>query len=79
MSLQLGRKLWATAEFLGVNIAQLVNNPSAIQEILIQFLSQENPLEKGKTTHFSILGFPGGSDSKESTCNAGDQVQAWLA
>ena len=22
-----------------------------------------------------LLGFPGGSDSKESACNAGDQVQ----
>ena len=28
-------------------VAQLVNNPPAMQETLIWFLSQENPLEKG--------------------------------
>ena len=35
---------------------------------------RENPLEKGKATHFSILGllFPGGSVGKESACNAGE-------
>ena len=73
MSLQLGRKLWATAEFLGVNIAQLVKNPSAIQEIPIQFLGQENPLEKGMATHPSILAWriswteePGGLQSMGS-------------
>ena len=39
-------------------IAQLVNNPSAMQETLIRFLSQEDPLEKGKPTHSGILGLP---------------------
>jgi len=28
-------------------IAQLVKNPLAMQETLIRFLGQENPLEKG--------------------------------
>ena len=28
-------------------IAQLVKNPPAMQETLIRFLGQENPLEKG--------------------------------
>ena len=28
-------------------IAQLVNNPPAMQETLVQFLGQEDPLEKG--------------------------------
>ena len=70
--MQLERKLWATGEFMGVNIAQLVKNSPAMQEISVQFLSREDPLEKGYTTHFSILGFPGGSDGKESACNAGD-------
>ena len=28
-------------------IAQLVKNPPAMQETLIQFLGQEDPLEKG--------------------------------
>ena len=36
-------------------IAQLVKNPSAMQETLIQFLGREDPLEKGKATHSSIL------------------------
>ena len=39
-------------------IAQLVKNPSAMQEIPVQFLGREDLLEKGKATHSSILGFP---------------------
>ena len=31
-------------------IAQLIKNPPAIQETWVQFLSWEDPLEKGKTT-----------------------------
>ena len=37
-------------------IAQLVKNPPAVQETLVRFLGQGEPLEKGKTTHSSILG-----------------------
>ena len=51
-------------------IAQLVKNLPAIQETLVQFLGLENSLEKGEAIHF--LGFPGGSDGKESTRNVGD-------
>ena len=29
-----------------------------MQETLVQFLGQEDPLEKGQATHFSILGVP---------------------
>jgi len=36
-------------------MAQLVKNPPAMQEILVRFLGQEDPLEKGKATHSSIL------------------------
>ena len=36
-------------------IAQLVKNPPAMQETLVQFLGQEDPLEKEKATHSSIL------------------------
>ena len=36
-------------------IAQLAKNPPAIQETLVQFLGWEDPLEKGKATHSSIL------------------------
>ena len=37
-------------------VAQLVKNLPAMQEIPVQFLSQEDPLEKGMATHASILG-----------------------
>ena len=39
-------------------IAQLVKNPIAVQETLVQFLGQENPLENGQATHSSILELP---------------------
>ena len=39
-------------------IAQLVKNPPAKQEILVLFLGQEDPLEKGSATHSSTLGLP---------------------
>ena len=42
-------RIWASL------IAQLVKNPPAMQETLVRFLGQEDPLEKGKTTHSSIL------------------------
>ena len=50
-SLLLGGKLllWA---FL---VAQLVKNLPAMQETWVQFLGQEDPLEKGMPTHSSIL------------------------
>ena len=35
--------------------AQLVKNLPAMQETLVRFLGQEDPLEKGKATHASIL------------------------
>ena len=36
-------------------IAQLVKNPPAMQETTVQSLGQEDPLEKGKATHSSML------------------------
>ena len=33
----------------------MVKNPLAMQETQVQFLSQEEPLEKGMATHASIL------------------------
>ena len=36
-------------------IAQLVKNPPAVQENPVWFLGREDPLEKGKATHSSIL------------------------
>ena len=36
-------------------IAQLVKNPPAMQEIPVEFLGCEDPLDKGKATHSSFL------------------------
>ena len=36
-------------------IAQFVKNPPAMQETLVQSLGWEDPLEKGRATHSSIL------------------------
>ena len=53
-------------------IAQLVKNPSAVQESPVQFLGREDPLEKGSVYSLVLLSFPCDSASKESTCNVGD-------
>ena len=53
-------------------IAQLVKNPPAMQETLVQLLGQEDPLEKGQASHSIFSGFPGGPSGKESPCNVGD-------
>ena len=51
-------------------VAQTAKNLPAMQEIWVQSLSQENPLEKGMSTHSSILAWriswaeqPGGLQS----------------
>ena len=36
-------------------MAQTVKNPPAMQEMQVQSLGPEDPLEKGMTTHSSIL------------------------
>ena len=36
-------------------VAQLVKNPPAMQETWVQSLGWDDPLEKGKATHTSIL------------------------
>ena len=43
-----------------------------MQETPVRYLAQEDSLEKGQATHSSVLGFPGSSTGKESTCNVGD-------
>ena len=53
-------------------VAQLVKNPPAMQETLVQFLCQKIPWRRDRLLTPVFLGFPGGSDSKESTCNVGD-------
>ena len=54
-------------------VAQLVKNRLAVRETWAQSLSWEDPLEKGKATHSSILAWkipwteePGGLQSMES-------------
>ena len=54
-------------------IGSVVRNPPAMQEMRIQSLGQEDPLEKEMATHFSILAWeipwteePGGIQSMES-------------
>ena len=51
----------------------MIKNLSAMQEMCVRSLSQENPLEKEMATHFSILAWripwtekPGGLQSKGS-------------
>ena len=39
-------------------IAQLVKNLPPMQETLVRFLGQEDPLEEGQATHSGILGLP---------------------
>ena len=36
-------------------VAQLVKNPPAMQETLVQFLNWEDPLEKGTAPYSSII------------------------
>ena len=43
-----------------------------MQETLVRFRGWEDPLEKGKATHSSILGLPCGSAGKESTFSEED-------
>ena len=47
--LVLNANLWASL------VAQLVKNPPAMRETWVRSLGQEDPLEKGKATHSSIL------------------------
>ena len=47
-------------------------NPLAMQETLVQFLAQKNHWRSDRLPTPVFLGFPGGSDGKESTQTAGD-------
>ena len=49
MVFQCSMGIWASL------VAQLIKNPPAMQETLVHFLGWEDPLEKGKATHSSIL------------------------
>ena len=45
-------RLWS---FRASLVAQLVKNPPAMRETWVRSLGWEDPLEKGKATHSSIL------------------------
>ena len=47
-------------------VVQWVKNPPAMQETLVRSLGQEDPLEKGKATHSSILGWDRDCGVKEN-------------
>ena len=49
------RGVGLTDDYRASLIAQLVKNPPAVQETLVQFLGQEDPLEKEIATHSDIL------------------------
>ena len=49
-----------TFAFRASLVAQMVKNPPAMWDTLVLSLGWEDTLEKGKATHSSILGFPGG-------------------
>ena len=52
-------------------VAQLVKNLPAMPETPVQVLGGEDLL-RHRLPIPVFLGFPGGSDGKESSCNAGD-------
>ena len=61
-------------------VAQWVKNPPPVWEIWVRFLGWEDPLEKGTTTHFSILAWripwteePGGLQS--TSCKESDTAE----
>jgi len=53
-------------------VAQLVKNLPTMQETLVWFLGRKSPWRRDRLPTPVFLGFPGGSDGKESTCNVGD-------
>ena len=50
----------------------MVKNLPTMQETWVQSLGQEDPLERDRLPTPVFLGFPGGSDGKESAYSVGD-------
>ena len=55
-----------------ITVALLVKNPPAMQETLVLCLGREDRWRREQLPTPVFLGFPGGSDGKESSCNAED-------
>ena len=59
-------------DFWASLMAQLVKNLPAMQEPSVRTLVGKIPWRRERLPMPVFLGFPGGSDSKESACNAGN-------
>ena len=57
-------------------IVQLVKNPLAMHETLVQFLGQEDPLGRDSLPDLVSLAFPFGSAGKESASMWGTGVRS---
>ena len=64
--------VWACINNRASLIAQLVKNLPAMQETLFESWDGKIHWRSDRLPTPVFLGFPGGSDGKESTCNAGD-------
>ena len=53
-------------------VAQLVKNLPGMQETPVKFLGQEDPWRRDGLCNSVFMGFPGGSNGKESACQRGD-------
>ena len=53
-------------------IAQLVKNPPAKKRPQFDSWGGKIPWRRDRLSTSAFLGFPGGSEGKESACNAGD-------
>ena len=52
-------------------LAQLVKNLPAMQETLFDSWARKTPWRRNRLPTSVVMGFPGGLDGKESTCNVG--------
>ena len=57
---------------MGFPVVQLVENPPAIQKTPVHFWVGKMPWRSSRLSTPVFLGFPDGSDGKESFCSAGD-------
>ena len=71
---------WGRNVLHGVSlIIQLAKTPPAIQETRVDPWVREIPWRRDRLPTPLFLGFPGGLDGKESTCNVGDlgSISVW--
>ena len=75
--LSVGKKHYFTYETLIYTswvslVAQLVKNLPSMQVTLVRSWVRKIPWRRDRLPTSVFMGFPGDSDGKESTCNAGD-------